>query len=143
MSLFLRGALRQRPPSTPRAPAWDLPLVLDALSSPPFEPLAQVGLWWLPTKAAFLLAMASGRQVGELHVISINDTCPRWDSQVLPLAFLPRVLPQTHFNQPAQLARFDIRENGTSKLLCPVGAQRANIEATACIRQSEQLLFLP
>ena len=87
--------------------------------------------------------MASGRQVGELHVISINDTCPRWDSQVLPLAFLPRVLPQTHFNQPAQLARFDIQENGTLKLLFPVGAQRAKIEATACIRQSEQLLFLP
>ena len=46
------------------------------------------------------------------------------------VAFLPRVLPQTHFNQPAQLARFDIQENGTSKLLCPVGAQRVYIEAT-------------
>ena len=55
VSLFLRGALRQRPPSTPRAPAWDLPLVLDALSSPPFEPLAQVGLMWLS-----LLAITSG-----------------------------------------------------------------------------------
>ena len=42
VSLFLRGAVRQHPPSTPRAPAWDLPLLPDALSSPPFEPLALV-----------------------------------------------------------------------------------------------------
>jgi len=55
------------------------------------------------------------------------------------VAFQPKVLPQTHFNLPAQLARFDIQENGTSKLLCPVGALRAYIDATACIRQSEQL----
>jgi len=84
VSLFLRGALRQCPPSTPRAPAWDLPLLPDALSSPPFEPLAQVGLRWLPTKAAFLLAIASGKRVGELHVLSVSNTCPRWESQVLP-----------------------------------------------------------
>ena len=59
------------------------------------------------------------------------------------VASLPGVLPQTHFNQPAQLARFDIQEYGTSKLLCPGGAQRAYIKATACIRQEEQLLILP
>ena len=38
VSLFLRGALRLRPPTAMRAPAWDLPLVLEALSLPPFEP---------------------------------------------------------------------------------------------------------
>ncbi|KAK0156351.1 hypothetical protein N1851_000348 [Merluccius polli] len=31
VSLFLRGALRLRPPRTLRAPAWDLPLVLEAM----------------------------------------------------------------------------------------------------------------
>uniref|UniRef100_UPI0037E82EF3 uncharacterized protein n=1 Tax=Semicossyphus pulcher TaxID=241346 RepID=UPI0037E82EF3 len=33
---FLRGALRLRPPVAPRVPAWDLSLVLDALSSSHF-----------------------------------------------------------------------------------------------------------
>lgn len=50
VSLFLKGALRLRPPSTPRAPAWDLPLVLDALCLPPFEPLVQAELRWLSAK---------------------------------------------------------------------------------------------
>ena len=130
VSLYLRGASRQRPPSTPRAPARDLTLLLDALSSPPFEPLAQVGLKWLSTKAAFLLTIASGKRVGGLHALSVSDACLRWDSQVLPFG---------QMWQPVQLARFDIQENSTSELLCPVGALRAYIDATACIRQSLQL----
>ena len=58
--------------------------VPQADSAPPFEPLAQVGLQWLSTKAAFLLAIASGKRVGELHALSVSDACLRWDSQVLP-----------------------------------------------------------
>ena len=67
VSFFLRGALRLRPPRTLRAPAWDLPLVLEAMSLPPFEPLTQVGLKSLSMKVAFLLAIISAKQVGELH----------------------------------------------------------------------------
>ena len=103
MSLFLRGALRQHPPSTPRAPAWDLPLLPDALSSPPFEPLAQVEPKWLPMKAAFLLSIASGKQVGELHVLSISDTCPRWDSQVLPFGQMWHSSPRC-FHKPTSIS---------------------------------------
>ncbi|KAK5895025.1 hypothetical protein CesoFtcFv8_011654 [Champsocephalus esox] len=56
------------------------------------------------------------------------------------VAFLPKVLPLAHSNRPIQLARFNIpQENGTPELLCPVRALRAYIDATACIRQSEQL----
>ncbi|XP_010783025.1 ryanodine receptor 2-like [Notothenia coriiceps] len=93
VSLFLRGALRQRPPSTPRAPAWNLPLVLDALSSPPFEPLAQVGLKWLSLKAAFLLAITSGKRVGELHALSVSSTCLRWNSDGSCVALWPKSSP--------------------------------------------------
>ncbi|XP_030286081.1 GTPase IMAP family member 4-like [Sparus aurata] len=38
------GVLRLQPPKAQRIPAWDLPLVLDALCLPPFEPLAQAEL---------------------------------------------------------------------------------------------------
>ena len=52
------------------------------------------------------------------------------------VAFLPKVLPQTHFNQPVQLARIDIQENGTLELLCPVGALRAYIDSCRYTRQA-------
>ena len=113
VSLFLRGALRLCPPTAMRAPAWDLPLVLEALSSPPFEPLGQVRLKWLSMKAAFLHAITSAKRVGELHALSVSDTCLRWNSDgsgvtLWPnVAFLPKVLPRNHLNQPIQLARFD------------------------------------
>lgn len=71
---FLRGASRLWPPVTPRIPEWDLSLVLDALSRPPFEPLAQAELKWMSMKMAFLLAVISG----ELHALSISEPCLRW-----------------------------------------------------------------
>ena len=101
VSLFLRGALRLRPPTAMRSPVWDLPLVLEALSSPPFEPLGQGGFKWLSMKAAFLLAITSAKRVGELHALSVSDTCLRWNSDgsgvtLWPnVAFLPKVLPRT------------------------------------------------
>ena len=145
VSLFLRGVLRLRPPRTLRAPAWDLPLVLEAMSSPPFEPLTQVGLKWLSMKVAFLLAITSAKRVGELQALSVAETClrsnPDGSGVVLwpNVAFLPKVLSRTHLNQPILLARFDSPSEGRSELLCPVRALKAYIAATASIRQSEQL----
>lgn len=78
VSLFLKGAQRLHPLSAPRAPAWDLPLVLDARRRPPFEPLTQVELKWVSCKAAFLLAICSSKRVSELHVLSVSDSCLRW-----------------------------------------------------------------
>lgn len=46
VSLFQKGTLQQRP----KAPAWDLPLVLDTQRLPPFEPLARPQLKWLFAK---------------------------------------------------------------------------------------------
>ncbi|KAE8299769.1 hypothetical protein D5F01_LYC02186 [Larimichthys crocea] len=44
---FLKGALRLRPPHAVQVPSWDLPVVLEALCSPPFEPLEHADLRWL------------------------------------------------------------------------------------------------
>ena len=82
----------------------------------------------------------------ELRALSVSDTCLRWNSDgsgvtLWPnVAFLPKVLPGNHLNQPIQLARFDppSGEDG-SELLCPLRALRAYISATTGIRQSEQL----
>ncbi|XP_041802371.1 uncharacterized protein LOC121613147, partial [Chelmon rostratus] len=148
VTLFLKGALRLRPPRLPRAPAWDLPLVLDALCSPPFEPLAQAGLRWLSVKTAFLLAITSAKRVSELHALSVSSSCLRWNSDGSGVtlwpnpAFLPKVLSNSHLNQPIHLPRFDppVGEgDGKSVLLCPVRALRAYVDRTVGIRQSDQL----
>ena len=72
---FLRGVKRRRPPRVRRAAAWDLPLVLQALSRAPFEPMAGSSLRLLSIKTAFLLAVTTAKRVSELHALSISPTC--------------------------------------------------------------------
>ena len=48
---------------TPVLPQWDLDIILEALSKPPYVPLPEASLKHLTFKTAFFLAMASaGRQ---------------------------------------------------------------------------------
>lgn len=150
VSLFLRGARRLRPLVAPRAPVWDLPLVLDALCCRPFEPLVRADLKWLSCKTAFLLAIASAKRVSELHALSVSPSCLRWspDGSGVTLwpntAFVPKVLPRSHCNQPLTLSRFQPpSEEGLngSELLCPVRALEAYIAATAGRRRSDQLFL--
>ena len=55
---FLRGARRLCLPRGRLIPAWDLRVVLDALTEPSFEPLASLGWELLSLKTVFLLAIA-------------------------------------------------------------------------------------
>lgn len=148
ISLFLRGTRRLHPPVVLRAPAWDLLLVLDALHHPPYEPLRQAELKWLSCKTAFLLAIVSAKRVGELHALSVSQSCLKWapDGSGVTLwpntAFVPKVLSHSQCNQPLRLARFQSTAEGTedrAKLLCPVRALEAYIAATTAVRQSDQL----
>ena len=59
----------QRPRFTPVLPQWDLGIVLEALSKPPYEPLREGSLKHLTLKTVFLLAVASGRRRSELPYI--------------------------------------------------------------------------
>ncbi len=147
VSLFSKG-LSLCPPRAPRAPAWDLPLVLEAWCLPPFEPLAQEGLRWLSIKTTFLLAITSAKRVEELYALSVSKVFLRLnlDGSGVPMwpdiAFLPKVLSRSHLNQPIRLTRFNPppeEAEGRSSLLCPVRALKAYVEATACIWQSEQV----
>ena len=55
----------QRPRVTPVLPQWDLGIVLEAPSKPPYEPLREASFKHLTLKTVFLLAMASaGRRRG-------------------------------------------------------------------------------
>ncbi len=75
---FLKGARRLNRARSPRSPVWNLPIVLESLCQSPFEPLEEVDLRWKSLKAAFLLALASTKWVGELHALSVSQSCMRW-----------------------------------------------------------------
>ena len=58
-----------RPRVTPVLPQWDLGIVLEALSKPPYEPLREASFKHLTLKTVFLLAMASAGRHNELHAL--------------------------------------------------------------------------
>lgn len=143
VSSFLKGTRRLRPPTRPVAPSWDLSLVLESIRAAPYEPLDHADLKWLSLKTAFLLAMASGKRVGELQALSVHETCFRWNADgsgvtLWPDAsFLPKVLTDTATARPLQLARFG---SATSPgPLCPVRALDMYVRATAPVRKSDSL----
>ena len=147
---FLKGALRRNPPRPVKVPSWDLPLVLDALRLPPFEPLEQAELKWSSAKMAFLLALVSAKRVSELHALSVSEACMRWNSDGTGVSlwpnpsFFPKRLAPAHSNQVIELAAYDPsglqgEVAGSEELICPVRALRHYIQATAGFRRSDSL----
>ena len=63
----------QRPRVTPVLPQWDLGIVLQALSKPPYEPLREVSFKHLTLKTVFLLAMASAGRRSELNALRFDQ----------------------------------------------------------------------
>ena len=59
----------QRPRLTPVLPQWNLGIVPEALSKPPYEPLREASLKHLTLKTVFLLAMASGGRRSKLQAL--------------------------------------------------------------------------
>ena len=55
-----------------RSPSWDLDKVLEYLSGPPFEPLADASFRNKIRKVPFLVAMATAKRVGELQALSFS-----------------------------------------------------------------------
>ena len=75
-SPILKDLVRSFEISAPRAlhqsPPWDLDKVLEYLSGPPFEPLADASFRNKTRKALFLVAMATAKRVGELQALSFS-----------------------------------------------------------------------
>ena len=63
----------QRPRVTPVLPQWDLGIVLEALSEPPYEPLREASFKHLTLKTVFLLAMASAGRHSELQALRFDQ----------------------------------------------------------------------
>ena len=63
----------QRPRVMPVLPQWDLGIVLEALSKPPYEPLREASFKHLTLKTVFLLAMASAGRRSELQALRFDQ----------------------------------------------------------------------
>ena len=63
----------ERPPQRKILPQWSLPLILQVLLKPPFEPLQKSDLKHLTLKTVFLTALASGRRRSELHALCFDS----------------------------------------------------------------------
>ncbi len=87
---FLKGARRLNPPRPSTLPTWDLALVLDALTEPPFEPIQSVSLQLLSLKTALLLALAPVKRVGDLQALSIDNSCIEFGPGDCRLTLKPR-----------------------------------------------------
>lgn len=144
---FMKGARRSLPVSKPLAPSWDLSMVLEVISAPPFEPLMDVDFKTMSLKTALLLALASTKRVSELQALSVHPSCLQFapgDCRVSLRpnpAFMPKViqpcipLELTAFRPPP----FDSPEQQRLHALCPVRALRIYVDRTAAFRQSDQL----
>lgn len=148
---LIQSFARDRPKSSRSLVPWDLRVVLDVLSKPPFEPLGKVSLKHLTFKTVFLTALATGRRRGEIRALSRNRlrwsekedfiqlfTMPDFLSKNLkatdPVASLrPIVIPS--------LARH-VGSDPNASLNCAVRAIRQYIARTDGFRGERKLLFL-
>ncbi len=87
---FLKGSRRLNLPRRFTVPTWDLPTVLRALKSPPFEPLQSVDLRPLTLKTALLLALALVKLMGELQALSVSPSCLEFGPNDSKIVLKPR-----------------------------------------------------
>ncbi|XP_069820999.1 uncharacterized protein [Dendropsophus ebraccatus] len=148
---FLQGVARIAPPYRHPVPPWDLNLVLDAMQSPPFEPLQEVPLAILSFKVAFLVAVTSVRRISELAALSCRPPLLvlHQDKAVLrPVAsFQPKVVSPFHLNEDIVLPSFcpapsHPRERALHKLDV-VRALRIYLSRTKSLRHSDSLFVIP
>lgn len=149
LSALLRNFQVERPVSRNSVPDWDLSLVLNKLSAPPFEPLEDAPLKLLTWKTVFLVALASGKRRSEIHALDGGRVSWREDFSVVKLRVIPSFLAKTQlatspplsFSVPA-LAPSLGPDMDQDLLLCPVRALRSYLDRTKKLRKGRKLLFL-
>ena len=72
LGAVIRNMSVERPRRVSHSPRWDLSVVLRALHSPPFEPLANADLKSLTLKTVFLVALATAQRRSEIHAIAFD-----------------------------------------------------------------------
>lgn len=91
---FFKALTRSRPVVIKSCPAWDLSVVLQALTKEPFEPINLASLKFITLKTVFLVAVTTARRVSELQALSIREPFFSIFSDRIVLKTDPNFLPK-------------------------------------------------
>ena len=94
----------QRSRLTPVLPQWDLGIVPEAPSKPPYEPLREASLKHLTLKTVFLLAMASGGRRSKLQALVFDPLYIQFKPKGagVTLYFTPEFMRKNQEAKPSQ-----------------------------------------
>ena len=143
---------RDRSKSSRNLPKWNLSVVLNELTKAPFEPMKDTDLKHLILKTAFLLALASGKHLSEIHAWVANkvSNLGQWEKVALfhSSDFIAKNQLAREGSQsvspvtiPALTTIVD-RQFKEDRTLCPVRALRYYLDRTKDLRGSRSLLFI-
>ena len=145
---FMKGARRLLPVSRSLFPKWDLVLVLDSLSRPPFEPLETVERKFLTFKTVLLVALTTAKRVSDIQALSVSPECMRFAEDGKKVVFKPNpaFVPKNLLAvcTPTELAAFHpppftSEEDRRLHCLCPVRALKLYVQRTAAQGRPSQL----
>lgn len=144
---YLKGGRRPLPVSKPMSPSWDLAVVLGALVSHPFEPLAHIEIKMLSLKVVLFLALAAAKRVSDIHALSVHPACMRLTPGHLGVTLKPNpafVLKVVNPCSPVDLSAFQPPPHSSVEeqwlhMLCPVHALHTYVERTKGFRKGDQL----
>lgn len=147
----IKGAALRAARAPVRVPAWDLFLVLAFLRQAPFEPLESASWTDLSLKTVFLVALASGRRVSEVHGLSGLPADVAFEADgSMSLSFLPEFLAKNQVpGDPSPILSIrslsDILPTGDPDIVnCPVRALKAYLDKSRSRRSNSlRRLFLP
>ncbi|MCG7869396.1 MAG: hypothetical protein JAY74_23885 [Candidatus Thiodiazotropha taylori] len=151
ISELIKGFTLKRPVSRSLTPKWNLTCVLWSLTKSPFEPLKSVDIKFVTFKAVFLLTFASARRRSEIHALSVEEGCFRYDrnSDSLTLLTQPGFLAKNQLpdSLPEPIVIPGLTQfcgsDSDDRLLCPVRAVRAYLDRVKSKRSGRKRLFLP
>lgn len=150
ISELIRSFELARPVSRSLAPKWNLSVVLAALIKPPFEPLSGASRRFLTWKTVFLLKLATAKRRSEIHALSVNPSCLRFNTDgSVSLAFLAGFLPKNQLPSvmpgPITVPSLSAScgRDDPDRLLCPVRSLKFYLKSTSSERGSNSRLWLP
>ena len=125
---------------------WDVNKVLNALRSPPFEPLQECPLRKLTQKCIFLVALATAKRIGELQALSYKVVKKSPD---LILSYLPHFIAKTESAANPVPRAFPLKSlkdfvgNLEEELtVCPVRCLKFYLNKTCNISPRPKTLFV-
>ena len=153
IAALIRNLHTARPRVTKFCPSWDFNLVLNYLMCPSFEPLTSSTPEYLTLKTVFLLLFASGRRVSEIHALTVDNNCLRFNKSRTEVRLLTEPGFLAKNQKPGEASRPIVipaltnlvGTEGPDRFLCPVRALNAYLvySTQPSIRQGRRRLFIP